>query len=224
MNNLIVPLAADSPSYNSKLPRVFSLDDEGIARCIKSVLGLNLEWFDKIYFTILKKHDLQYLIKDTLTLQFKRVGITNASVVVLDEPTIDQAETVFQTIKTTNINGLVFIKDGDGFFRATVEDSNSVAIYPIEEMNMLFPKNKSYVSVDDMYYITNIIEKNVVGHFINAGGYCFCDSSVFCKYYEKLRHYGKLYLSHIIYAMLLDKISFRPLIVDDFQDWDSQSR
>ena len=35
---------------------------------------------------------------------------------------------------------------------------NGVAIYPIEELEMLDPRDKSYVAVDDMYYITNIIE------------------------------------------------------------------
>lgn len=26
-------------------------------------------------------------------------------------------------------------------------------------------------------------------------------------------------MSHIVYAMLLDKTSFRPIIADDYQDW-----
>ena len=74
--------------------------------------------------------------------------------------------------------------------------------------------------MDNLFYITNIIEKRVIGHLINAGGYCFEDAEIFCRYFEKLMTQNeKLYLSHIVYAMLLDKIDFRPTIVEDFEDW-----
>ena len=81
------------------------------------------------------------------------------------------------------------------------------------------PQHKSYVAVDDMFYVTNIIEKRVVSRFFSAGGYCFEDAMDFCSYYEKLKDYAPLYLSHIIYAMLLDKKIFRPIQIDDYQDW-----
>ena len=75
------------------------------------------------------------------------------------------------------------------------------------------------MAVDDMYYPTNIIEKNVVGHYISAGGYLISDTETYLRYYNKLRNHGRLYLSHIIYAMLLDKKSFRPMLVEDYKDW-----
>lgn len=45
---------------------------------------------------------------------------------------------------------------------------------------------------------------------------------MFCKYYTSLRHYDRLYLSHIIYAMLLDKKTFRPFLVKNYKDWGSK--
>ena len=218
--NLIVPVAADKAEYNEGLPYVFGLDGDGVIICLKSILGLDVNQFDNIYFTVLKKHDDKFFVGDNLRLQFKRLGLSNAKVVVLDNPTQDQAETIYQTLLKEDIQGSVFIKDADSFFKTSIVEGNGVAIFPIEELDVLAPKNKSYVAVDDMYYPTNIIEKNVVGHYISAGGYLIRDAEIYKRYYDRLRGYGKLYLSHLLYAMLLDKKTFRPMIVEEYKDWE----
>jgi len=218
-HSLIIPAAADKPEYENDLPYIFSLNSEGIVICLKSIMGLDLKQFDNIYFTILKKHNDRFAIADLLNLQFKRLGINNAKVIILDEPTIDQSETIYQTIKQEDIEGSIFIKDADSYFSTDITHADSVAIYPIEELDTLAPKDKSYVSVDDMFYITNIIEKSVIGHHISAGGYYIERATDFINYYNRLRQHGKLYISHIIYAMLLDKKSFRPMMVENYKDW-----
>ena len=222
--SLIVPVAADKAEYADGLPYVFSFDKDGVLICIKSILGLDLSKFDELYFTVLKKHDERFFIVDIMNLQFKRLGLQNAKVVVLDKTTEDQAETVYQTILREKIEGSIFIKDSDCYFRTELGQGNSIAIFPIEELEVLAPKDKSYVAVDDMYYLTNIIEKSVVGHYINAGGYSLNRAEDFIDYYLRLRDYGRLYISHIIYAMLLDKKSFRPMLVEDYRDWGDVER
>ena len=217
--SLLIPVAADKIEYEEGLPYVFGLDKDGIVICIKSILGLNLTKFDDIYFTVLRKHEERFFVSDLLKLQFKRLHIVNAKVIILDEPTMDQAETVYRTIIQENIQGSIFIKDADSFFYTDFGVENSVALYPIEELEVLSPKGKSYALVDDMYYLTNIIEKNVVGHYISAGGYFIQRVETFCYYYNHLRSFGRLYLSHIIYAMLLDKKTFRPMMVTEYKDW-----
>lgn len=219
LKHLLIPAAADKPEYENDLPYIFSLNSEGIVICLKSILGLDLKQFDNIYFTILKKHNDKFSISDLLDLQFNRLGITNAKVVILDEPTIDQSETIYQTIKQEQIEGSIFIKDADSYFTTEITHTDSVAIYPIEDLVTLAPKDKSYVAVDDMFYITNIIEKSVIGHHISAGGYYIERATDFINYYNRLRQHGKLYLSHIVYAMLLDKKSFRPMLVENYKDW-----
>lgn len=220
--SLIVPAAADKIEYSDKLPYIFGLDKDGIIICIKSIMGLELKQFENIYFTVLKKHDDRFFVVESLNMQFKRLGIKNAHVVVLDNPTRDQAETVFKTIQKEHIKGGIMIKDADSYFKTDLTCANGIAIYPIEELEILSPKDKSYVSVDDMYYVTNIIEKKIVGHYIGAGGYMIEDTDNFCAYYHRLRGYGRLYLSHIVYAMLLDKFTFRPMLVEDYKDWGTQ--
>ncbi len=221
-NSLIVPVAADKPEYSDTLPYVFALGEDGIIVCIKSILGLPLKQFDAIYFTILGKHDERFFVADSLQLQCRRLNLDKVRIVLLDSPTDNQVETVYATIKKENIEGAIYVKDADSYFESADTGRNGVAIFPIEEMELLAPRDKSYVAVDDMYYITNIIEKFVVGHNISAGGYAFENSGEFCLYYDKLKHYGHLYLSHIIYAMLLDKKTFRPFMVKKYRDWGSK--
>ena len=171
--SLIIPAASDKPEYDRLLPRIFSPDKEGVMICVKSILGLNLESFDNIYFTILRKHAERYDIDVLLDLQLHRLGLDKAKIVILDNPTSTQAETVSTTITMEHITGSIFIKDADSYFKAQIFPENGVAVYPLEKLEIVDPRNKSYVSVDDMHHITNIIEKRVVSNLFNVGVYCF---------------------------------------------------
>ena len=217
--NLIIPAAADKPEYDHLLPRIFSPDKEGIMICVKSILGLNLNSFDRIYFTILRKHVERYDIDVLLNLQLRRLGLDKAKIVILEEPTTTQAETVVKTIEKEKIEGSIFIKDADSSFNAEIFPENGVAVYPLEKLERVDPRNKSYVSVDDMQHITNIIEKRVVSNLFNAGGYCFENVDDFLKIYNNHKDLGAIYLSHLIYSMLLNGNIFRPIRVTEYNDW-----
>lgn len=218
--SLIIPAAADTEKSQTEMPYIFNLDNEGVMLCVRAIMGLPLSIYDAVYFTILQSHDEKYYLSALLSLQFKRLKINNAKVVILHSATQSQAETVYETIRMERISGSIFIKDADGYFSSNVESINSVAIFPLEKMNIVNLQNKSFVAVDDMFYVTNVIEKKVVSRYFNAGASCFEHAEDFCHYFEILSQYsGKLYISHIIYAMLLDKLIFRPLPVTDFYDW-----
>ncbi len=220
MMTLIVPIAANNDDYAHKLPQPFRLDDEGMMYCVRAITGLPLDQMDNIYFVVLRDHDERFMLNEQLMMQFRRHHLTNAHVTILDEPTGSQAETVARAIELNGITGMVFIKDADCYFTADeILPQNGVAIYALENLPIVDPQHKSYVAVDDMFYVTNIIEKRVVSRFFSAGGYCFEDAAEFCRYYERLKEYSPLYLSHIIYSMLLDKKIFRPIEIDDYQDW-----
>ena len=219
MMTLIVPIAASHADIH-KLPQPFRFDDEGTMFCVKAITGLPLSEIKDIYFVILREHEERFMLSEQLSMQFRKQGLTNAHVTILDQPTTSQAETVAQAIRLNDIKGIVFIKDADCYFTTDeILPQNGVAIYALENLPLVDPQHKSYVAVDDMFYVTNIIEKRVVSHFFSAGGYCFEDAQEFCRYYDRLRDYSPLYLSHIIYAMLLDKKIFRPIQIDDYQDW-----
>lgn len=220
MMTLIVPIAANNAEYAHKMPQPFRCDDEGTMLCVKAITGLPKDVIKDIYFVILREHDERFMLSELFSMQFRKHNLTNAHVTVLDQPTGSQTETVARAIELNGIEGVVFIKDADCYFKTDeILPQNGVAIYPLENLPIVDPQHKSYVAVDDMYYVTNIIEKRVVSRFFSAGGYCFEDAREFCRYYERLKEYSPLYLSHVIYMMLLDKKIFRPIQIDDYQDW-----
>lgn len=218
--NLIVPIAGDKEDYNHRMPSVFSLNQSGYSLCVQAILGLDLERFDNIFFIILRKHDIKYHLAKLLNIQIERLNLDNARIIILDEPTRNQPETVYKAILQENINGAIYIKDSDSYYeQANIEADNSVTVYPLDQLDIISPKNKSYVEIDDQFFITNIIEKKIISRYFSAGGYIFSSHSLFCTYYEKLKRYPKVYISHLIYKMLLDGISFRPQQIKDYIDW-----
>ena len=218
--SLIMPIAANKPEYATRIPRVFLIAEDGVMHCIRALKSLDLSKFDHIYITILRHLDQQYALTERLQLQFRINGITNAEIVVLDEPTRSEPETIYQTILQKHIQGSIFIKDAD--CSSTGEDTtgNAIVIHPLEQLDWVNPKNKSYVAVDDMYYITNIIEKRIVSHYFTAGGYSFESAATYCHYYERLQEQQGLYLSHIIYSMLLEGHTFRPVLTKEYEDFE----
>lgn len=218
--SLIMPIAANKSEYVSRIPRVFLIAEDGVMHCIRALKSLDLTKFDHIYITILHHLDQQYALTERLLLQFRINGITNAEIVVLDDSTRSQPETIYQTILLKHIHGSIFIKDADCSFTGEDTTGNAIAIHPLEQLDWVNPKNKSYVSVDDMYYITNIIEKRIVSHYFTAGGYSFDSADTYCQYYEHLQQQSGLYLSHIIYAMLLEGHTFRPIVTKEYEDFE----
>lgn len=216
--SLIVPAAAHKPEYEENLPKIFRLNEKGIAHCIEAAIGLDLDMFPDVYFTILRQHDERYGVAEMLKIQLDRVGLSRAKIVVLDAPTTSQAATIYETIQRENIKGPVFIKDADCSFKAEIFPQNGIVVFPLEKLSQVNPQHKSYVAVDDMQFITNTIEKRVIDHYFNAGGYCFEDAQTFCGYYERYADKKGLYLSHIVYSMLLDKFSFRPFVAEEYKD------
>ncbi len=220
--SLIMPIAVYKPEYQSHIPPVFLLADDGVMHCIHALKSLDVNAFDHIYITILRDLNKKYALAQQLQLQLCINNITNAEIVELEEPTHSQPETIYQTIRQKHINGAIVIKDADCSFIGEDTRGNAITIHPLEQLDWVNPKNKSYVSVDDMYYITNIIEKRIVSHYFTAGGYSFASALTFCQYYERFQHQPGLYLSHIIYAMLLEGHTFRPVLTTEYEDFESR--
>lgn len=222
--SLIVPIAADRPEYEHTMPYVFNFSEDGILLCIKSIQGLDLKKFEHIYFVILDKLDQKYHLSELLNMQLRNLSLAEkAKVLSLKNPTDSQAETIYECVKQEQIEGGIFVKDADGYFSCDFTETNGIAIYPLDKLDMVNPHNKSYVDLDDQFYITNIIEKKIISRYFNAGGYLFEDAKQFCLYYERLKSYKYIYMSHIVYAMLLDNISFRPFKVDSYLDWGNKT-
>lgn len=220
---IIVPVAADKIEYQTDLPYLFRLDRRGLMPCISAIMGVNLQDFDNIYFTVLKSHCDKFYLRELFDVQFKRIGLVGkASLIELAHSTKNQPETVYSTLMEKRVEGMIFVKDADSYFEVQVTSENSVCVYPLDKMDEVNPQNKSYVSIDDMYYITNIIEKRILGPDFCAGGYVFQSASDFINTYNELASFDNLYMSHIVYSQLLHRKVFRPKIVHNYIDWGTE--
>lgn len=227
---LIVPMINTSERYKNIVPIEFQYDNEcNKMNCIKSIEGINTDLFSIIYFVILRKHEEKYNISSKIKLD---ITISNklrnipCKFVILDHPTSSQAETIYKTITNANISGPIFIKDADNGCVCDVNRiDNFVLVYQLENTKVVDPQHKSYVSIDDQNFITNIIEKRIVSSYFNCGGYTFKSANDFINAYEGILKYedimNHMYISHLIYWLLLNKkMKFRPIEATYYDDYE----
>ena len=152
--SLIVPIAADRPEYEHTMPYVFNFSEDGVLLCIKSIQGLDLTKFEHIYFVILDKLDQKYHLSELLNMQLRNLKLSDkAKVLSLKVPTNSQAETIYECVKQEQIEGGIFVKDADGYFSCDFTETNGIAIYPLDKLDMVNPHNKSYIDLDDNFIL-----------------------------------------------------------------------
>ena len=187
----------------------------------EAISGLNLDFFDNIYFICLQQHEDKYQFMKGCVSELDDAGLREKSnIVLLPEQTDSQSETVYTFLSGYDLDGFVFIKDSDGFYRCDVEERNQVAYFDLNDMDDINARTKSYVDLDVNDVVTNIVEKKVISSTFSSGGYGFADAKEFCKTFEKLQDMdGECYISHIIFEMMLSGSTFYGTKTTDFKDW-----
>lgn len=187
----------------------------------EAILGLNLDFFDNIYFICLQEHEDKYHFTKGFVSELDELGLREKSnIVLLAEQTSSQSETVYTFLSGQELEGFVFIKDSDGFYRCDVEERNQVAYFDLNDMDNINAKAKSYVELDINNVLTNIVEKKVISSTFSSGGYGFADAKEFCSTYEKLQDMeGECYISHVVFEMMLNGSTFYGTKTSDFKDW-----
>jgi len=187
----------------------------------EAISGLNLDFFDNIYFICLQQHEDKYSFMKGFVAELDDAGLrAKSNIVLLPEQTDSQSETVYTFLSGYDLDGFVFIKDSDGFYRCDVEERNQVAYFDLNDMDDINARTKSYVDLDVNDVVTNIVEKKVISSTFSSGGYGFADAKEFCKTFEKLQDMdGECYISHIIFEMMLSGSTFYGTKTTDFKDW-----
>lgn len=225
MNNLLLPIAGKSSRFSNTRPKwMLTHPKDKHFMVISAIRGLNLDDFDKIYIGYLKEHQEKYMFLDGLMSDLKKIGISYKTVLVeLEQPTKSQSETVYEIIKTANVQGYIFIKDCDNYFDGKITfDHNQICYGKLEDYNRINPGNKAYIELDDYNFISNIVEKKIISNSFSVGGYGFKDPHMFCEYYEKLNTYqnsNECYISNIIFEMIIRCEKFIATSVNNYLDW-----
>lgn len=223
MKTLIVPMAGRSSRYPNMRPKwMLSHPMTNTFMGISSILGLNLDFFDKIYFVALQEHQNKYQFQSGFLEDLEINGIKHKSeIVLLEEQTSSQSETVCRLIEKENIDGFIFIKDADGYYECNIFDSvNQVAFFDLNDMDDINARSKSYVELDINGVLTNIVEKHVVSSTFSSGGYGFADAKEFVKTFKEISNFdGECYVSNVIFHMMLSGSKFIGLRTSNFKDW-----
>jgi hypothetical protein len=218
--NLILPVAGMSSRFPGVKPKWLLTHPNGNLMIIEAIKGLDFSRYDKIYLITVQEHLEKYNFIEGLKKQFSKFNqLDKLKIIVLDKHTNSQPETVAKAIIQENIHGQIYIKDSDNFFIEETSTGNFVSTFDLNNMDLVHAKNKSYVVTNDQNIITNIVEKKVVSSIFNVGGYGFESALEFLKYYEELKDKENLYISHIIYKMMLDKKQFKNSSVKEYIDW-----
>lgn len=218
---VLVPCCGRSSRYPNQPPKWMLPGHDGRPMIALAVSGLEVE-LDDLVIAILREHDEKYHVVKGLETVFGRP----VRVVVHDQPTKSQAETVARTLVAAGLDEPFLIKDSDNIFRLTdvTQEHNYVCVDSLNNYDSINPRNKSYLQVDHKGVVTNMREKVVISDLFNVGGYYFTQPAGFLEYFERLSASTaswsrELYISDLIGAMILDGIPFRARQITGYQDW-----
>lgn len=223
MKSLIVPMGGKSSRFPGMRPK-WMLTHPMTNRFMvtESILGINLDFFDCIYFIFLQEHEDKYKFHMGFCDELEECGIKDRSeIIFLEEQTSSQSETVYNAIKQNNIDGFIFIKDSDGYYECNIDHAdNQIAFFDLNDMDNINARTKSYIELDVNGIVTNIVEKKVISSTFSAGGYGFASASQFCEIFDKIRDLdGECYVSNVIFEMILSGSKFQGLSTRNFKDW-----
>jgi hypothetical protein len=184
----------------------------------ESIQGLPLNTFDEIIIIALKKHLNEPHINRIYT-EFENYNFT---LLTLDNDTKSVSDTISQAIEVLDIKDSIFIKDCDDYFYIDHIEPNQVCTYSLNDCKNITPGNKSYIKMNEHGEILTIVEKNVISSDFCCGLYSFNNSQDFLDTYRSITHEGEIYISHIIFQMLLNGHTFYNHSVKDYIDWGTQ--
>lgn len=228
MRTLIIPCAGRSSRFPNTKPKFLLTHPDGKLMVKKAISGLDWNIFDRIVITIVKEHDERYEAGLILNQVFNVKQGSKFEIVVLDDFTSCQAETVAKTIEKAQIDGEIVIKDSDNFVAIDALKLCNDAVVGInietfrEEISRL--NAKSFMLVNEQDIITDIIEKRIKSQYICIGIYCFRNTKIFLEAYNMLKannlNSREIYISHVVsYLIGIKKSVFRYLQADDYEDW-----
>ena len=225
LKNLILPCCGKSSRFYTNKPK-FLLNnpkDSNLSMVCSSIKGLPYDKFDKIYVVVLQSHCDEFDIVDKLTMDFKSLGL-NINIVSLIESTNSSSETIYKCIEHENITGEVYVKDCDDYFKIDEIYPNEISVVSLNDCGRIHASNKSYVKINDQNIVTTIVEKNVISSDFCCGLYSFSDSREFVNSFKDLEknHDGEIYISHVIFNMMLNDKIFKINRAKNFIDWGTQ--
>lgn len=220
--SLIIPAAGQSSRFPGTRPKWLLTHPAGIPMARAAINGLAGD-VDNVYLVVLAEHLNEYTDFEHLLREFSGNIQFNGyfHLVVLDEPTRSQPETVYRAIKDRGIAGAIYVKDADNYFTLEVSAGNSVAVVDIGALEVDSPGSKSYALADPSGRVQRIAEKQVISDQMCCGGYGFESAEAFVKVYDLLAEHetAPAYISDVIRTMVRFGAPFQAQPAANYSDW-----
>lgn len=216
---LIIPVAGRSSRFPGMRPKWLLTMPDGKLMIEKSIEGLDLLIFDKILIICLREHVEKYISFDFLDEMKASINHNDVDFCILDTPTKSQSETVAKALTEKNIKGSFLIKDCDNTFSFNWGGGNQIATVNLNNVGIINASNKSYVKIDSLGNVVNIVEKKVISDSFCCGAYGFASADEFLEYFNRIKTDGEVFISHVIFSMLMDGINFTIGNTEGYSDW-----
>lgn len=219
MTTLLIPAAGRSTRFPNTRPKWLLTMSDGSLMFEKSLSLLNLEKFEEIILICLQEHIEKFINLENLEEIIKKLH-KNFKLCILDKITNSQAETIAYALEVNKVNGPFYTKDCDNQFSVEWECGDEISVVNLSEFeNLISAKNKSYVTVDHLNNVTNIVEKKVISNFFCCGGFGFSSAAEFIKHFKMINTENEIYVSHIVYSMLISGSNFKAVVANKYADW-----
>lgn len=216
--DLLVPCAGRSSRFFTNRPKYLLTMPDG-KLMIQASTESFISHFDRIFFGVLKEHDEKFHSSTILKKLFP-----TSEILVLDDVTRGQAETIVKMLKHFNITGSFLVKDSDAHFVASStyeSNKNYVSVCDAKKTPETLLYNKSFVEISNQKYILRT-SLQIISNFFSCGGYFFSSALDFIDNfhkYEEIQMEGEFFISNVIDVMINDNHIFHPMECTDLKDW-----
>lgn len=222
----VIPMAGHGSRFINEgyiLPK-YMIEVQGKTLFEYSLESLPIEIANKLIFVCLKKHELDFKVSAFIK---EKINHHSIEIVLLDEITRGQAETVYMARDQINENGELLIYNIDTYFKSstlksTLLDKNhkkdGVLGAFIDQSD---DEKWSFAQIDSNGIVTKTTEKEKISNYALTGLYHFSKSNDFLNIAKKWIEEGRtvrdeFYIAPMYNDLIAEGRSFVLDIVDEF--------
>lgn len=219
MSTLILPICGESSRFNGS-PKWVKRHPLGGIMLSRAVAGIAQYEWERVLVVMLNKHkQYQCQVSKNLREEFSSVDDVDFFFI---ESSQSQPETIALALRGANVIGEFFVKDCDNYFLLDQMPIGNCIVYAdLADYEYVSAKNKSYITFNEMGFVTNVVEKRVISSTFCVGGYGFESPKMFLSQYSAGN--GKNYfLSHVVLKSLINLYTFSAIKCNGYLDWGTQ--
>jgi hypothetical protein len=218
--NIILPVAGKSSRFPNVRPKWLLTNPNGNFMIVDSIIDMQLKDIESLNLIYLKEHEELFSFKKGLLENLKKYNLDSLiNFIELENETQHQVETIELGLKSIGKDISFIIKDCDNSFKVNISslENNFVSYCKLENLKGSDVASKSYLQLDDMGVIANIVEKKVISDKFCCGGYYFKSSNEFLKYSNI--NSPNSFVSDVVFNMILNGNTFVGMECSDYEDW-----